>query len=296
MIEIEGTLFTTSPLHITDASQDRRIESGSQTMPMTSTQTLTVVGSADEGGKTPVRRVPVIPSNSLRGRIRRAGVDVLMDAIRDRGEPAPNLPTYHTLCAGTADGRPAKGAAVNLDRRHHQMEHPFIGLFGGGPEMVESRFMTDTAWALVPETVENLDVPASCENDVVDPMGRENRLPLTQTIFFRRIDDVLSFSDPQASDRIENYREAAQEWLDSQRRDTSNGDGEENQHRDSSNGGGEENQRGPRIQGWNAMEVVLAGLPFSFRVGTKTNSNPVQDGLLLASMERFVERYPQLGG
>ncbi|ADC73188.1 CRISPR-associated protein, Csf2 family (plasmid) [Thioalkalivibrio sp. K90mix] len=278
MIRLEGTLYTTSPLHITDASQDRRIESGNSTMPVTGTQTLTVVSRDPDSGETHTRRVPVIPSNSIRGRIRRAGADVLMEALKAKGENL-TLPAYHTVCAGTADGRPDKGSSVSLSALHQRREHPFIGLFGGGPEMVESRFLTDTAWALVPETVASIDVPAACEDAVVDPMGREKRLPLTQVIYFRRMDDILQFSDPKAAERIEDYETAAQEWLDNQRT-RSNGDEE----------------RGDRVQGWNATEIVLAGMPFSFRIGTTTSSSEVQDGLLLAALERFVERFPNLGG
>lgn len=277
MIQIEGTLYLTSPLHITDASQDRRIQSGDKTMPVTSTQTLTVVTRDMDTGETRTRRVPVIPSNSIRGRLRRAGADVMMEALKTQGEKL-TLPAYHTACAGTADGRPDKGSSVSLQNLHARREHPFIGLFGGGPEMVESRLITDTAWALVPETIENIDVPAACEDAMVDPMGREKRLPLTQIIYFRRMDDILQFSDPNAQDRIQDYETTAQEWLDKQRARTP------------------DDERSDRVQAWNATEIVLAGMPFSFRVGTTPSSNDIQDGLLLSSLERFVTRFPTLGG
>ncbi|WP_265283437.1 type IV CRISPR-associated protein Csf2 [Verminephrobacter aporrectodeae] len=133
---IHAFLQTLSPLHITSPESARmKIEDStvvygeSVGIPLNQVQRINVQGL---GGAT--RAIPVIAANNLMGRMRRHGATKVLDALRRKGEKVA-MSTYSALQCGAATGKP-DGRDVLFTEYREASNHPYIGLFGGGPRMM----------------------------------------------------------------------------------------------------------------------------------------------------------------
>ena len=86
----------------------------------------------EAGGST--RQVPVIAANNIMGRLRRHAAHHLLDAIKAKNERI-KIGTYMGLQCGAVTGNP-DGRDVTFDEYKETRQHPYIGLFGGGPRMM----------------------------------------------------------------------------------------------------------------------------------------------------------------
>ncbi len=117
MLKVTAILQTISPLHIASPESARvKVEKGiilrgagnvPGTAACTATQTHNILLTKGqiEDGQHPSRSVPIIPSNSIRGRIRRAAAFVIKEHLLKRNEKL-TLDAYHTLMSGSPNGYP----------------------------------------------------------------------------------------------------------------------------------------------------------------------------------------------
>lgn len=133
---VHGFLRTLSPMHITspesarlDVATMKVVYGDSMGIPLNQVQKLNVV---EMGGNS--RAVPVIASNNIMGRLRRHGASKVLDVLRAKGEKV-SISTYSALQCGAATGRP-DGRDVLFPEYREARNHPYVGLFGGGPRMM----------------------------------------------------------------------------------------------------------------------------------------------------------------
>jgi CRISPR type IV-associated protein Csf2 len=225
--KIEGMLQLTSPLHVA-APGDRVIDLGSlypsygradtAHMNLTGTTHCPLALSEDEmlsegidtarPNETSRERgivyLPVFPANDARGRLRRVAAEELFRIVKSRGERL-SLETYHGIICGAVTGQLNKESTFDLALQSGK--HPFLGLFGGGPRMVNSSYQVQTFWPITSTTIKCRLVPAHYEDKKI-PAVR-----LTRAMFYRRIDDALVFSNGQTELIVQEYSKGVANWI-----------------------------------------------------------------------------------
>ena len=163
-----------------------------------------------DGAKNPNDRgmvyLPIFPANDARGRLRRLAAAEVFNVLASRGEKL-TLETYHGMTCGAVTGQPNK--LVTFDLAVKASRHPFLGLFGGGPRMVQSSLRVNTLWPIISVTTKAGLVPLYYEDEkVLVGLSR-----LTRAMFYRRIDDALAFSDGQSELIVKEYSIAVTDWM-----------------------------------------------------------------------------------
>lgn len=153
-------------------------------------------------------RYPIIPANTLRGRLRRMAAERIFAAIRSKGERL-SLDAVHVLTCGASSGRP-EGGPTSLDDRDIQVAHPYFSTFGGGPKLFRSGFQVASALPVNRVTIDEGYVPVSQE-----PYATTQTR--TSDFFFgthiRRGDDVLDFVPDLDDTLIANYPAVMKQWI-----------------------------------------------------------------------------------
>lgn len=236
--QIAGILKLTSPLHVATPGQriinldDLSIRSGNadgdKKLNVTPTTHYPLALSEDEmlnhglqqtqdaensdaapSPGSPDRSIfylPVFPANDARGRLRRFAADQIFDLLKARGQQI-SLGTYHGMTCGAVTGQPNKEGDFDLAVKSGT--HPFLGLFGGGPRMVPSCLQVNTLWPVLSTTISAGLVPLRYEDEKINIRPWK----LTASMFYRRIDDALVFSDGHAELTIKEYSSAVAEWI-----------------------------------------------------------------------------------
>ena len=271
MISIEGTLRTTSPLTIA-APGDLKISLTGQRsrtgFPCTQVSRLALPAFGDMRGAD----VAVIPANTLRGGLRRAGAALVEDALIARGEKI-DMAALHVLRCGTPYGHPDK-ANPNLTEIAESKAAPIIGVWGGGPRMIAGALRVDTGMPVVAATIDRGLVPLALASLRADG-------PITTYLWLRRADDVATFVNHERSMQVvKDYGPALDAWqtLIGQQADAGDAETDEDEQADSG--------KFRALAGFNAFEVVLPGVAFAVRYDIDTD-HLANVGFLLLALERF---------
>jgi CRISPR type IV-associated protein Csf2 len=220
--------------------------------------------------------LPVIAANNIAGHLRRAARDLLTDALKAKGKKI-DLPTYSAISCGAVTGKPDQ-RDLTFAEYCETREHPYLGLFGGGPRMLKRRAKVHNALPVIEALrQESLTIP--------HPTGAGRPVALnakmTGAWAFRRNDDIASLADvPQMEDCIENFHEALRA-----RQALIMADNEKKKN----------DEKGSRYSTltWSAFEFVLPGLDFDFTIDL-IGQTPAQIGMFLKSLEIFAN--DELGG
>lgn len=308
--KIDGTLRLTAPYHSSipgkayynpDTRQFSR-DVASEAFPCTRTNRLPFIpfsngGDSDESdgergataGRSGAVNLPVIAANSLRGALRRIAAGLVYEILIARGEVL-SLETYYAMQTGASSGQPESSRVFYLNKERESSAHPFLGQFGGGPQMKESKLRIAYGWPVLPMTQAGGLVPENIE------VGVSDKQRLTDMVCFSHVDDLLRFSDPRAASIIREYPKALTDWIDrvmvnskqrkEKRKRKDSGSGEEE-----ANGEPQNDVKKLDLRGLYFHEVVVPGVSFyvSFRLDASTCGLPAL-GLLLHSFASFAER------
>jgi len=206
-LTIKAVLKTTSPMHITGAGSYRfnpatgyvvpeTAENSKSMTPCTPIQRMWVVG---ENGP-----VPVIPANNIAGRLRRHAAELVLKAIVAKGEKV-SLQAYSSLMCGAVSSAPDK-RDLSYAEYKKSAEHPYLGLFGGGPRMLprKVRVMNGVPF--------RDNIILAMENQMHPNANKylENT-HITMAWTCRRNDDLMELVNvPLQESSIENYLEEIQ--------------------------------------------------------------------------------------
>lgn len=275
-IRINAILKTLTPLHIaapgafrlnTDTGYVEFESAGNKDSmtPCTGIQKLRVAGS--NGNIS----MPVIAANNIAGRLRRHAAELVLKALRAKGQKV-SIQAYSSLTCGAATGAPDSRDLSYAEYRQ-SADHPYLGLFGGGPRMLSRNVRVMNALPVSEETaalMENLTHPRA--RDYQQEVNR-----LTQAWTFRHNDDLMSLSNvPLQEDSIENYVEAIQA-----RQATIMTEKESGRSKTST-------------LAFSSLEFVIPGTHFDLAFDLDV-ANEAQIGLFLMSLDSFVSK-ERMGG
>ena len=308
MFQISGILTTLSPLNIADPSQGRvdldgRFVPGDKGFPCVRTRHAPfpavfapapidqgdddgfddldanddakkpeAMKSADDRRKAPLVNVPVVPANSLRGRLRRYAAREYYNVLIERGQRL-SLDAFAVMQCGAAAGAP-DGVPPNFEEVRAAEADPYFGLFGGGPRMFRSNLRCDDAIAVC-------EASASFVPESAGAFMNQGRL--TEVRFKRRNDDVAAFNDVETQQAIiEDYEAAVGRHQDASAK-TRAARGKKDED--------DEAVRG--VQSFHAVEAVRRGVNFALRFDI--DGSHAHLGLFLRALARLLDAQ-RLGG
>jgi len=289
---IEGPLTIVSPLHISmpgDARFDprtNRMRMGGDTigLPCTLTRSISVLsGGQDQEGRN-VMRIPVIPANGWRGRLRRAAANVIEDHILGN-DGRLNFETYQSMHSGAINGSP-DGVPVRLNEATSIRNHCFLGLFGGGSRMVPSNYKVSNGYPILSHLLDTGVVPQSAGDSAMTVSMNEVWRTLFDYVPLARVDDIMQMRDQDLDSKLDKA-ELQQKMLEEL------GKRAEKKARKGVEGQGEPEDRGPlSLQFLSYSEVVTTGTRFWQKF--TLDATEAQIGLFLLALNRVI-RVP-MGG
>lgn len=223
--------------------------------------------------------VPIMPANSLRHALRERIAQRYLDTFR--GKHTLSLGAYAAMLSGNATGNP-DGAPAPFSVIQKTRQHPFLGLFGGGPRMIEGKLVVDQAIPIISGLQFYLpDAPM----DLALPQGG-----LTEVIFRRRVDPVLKLTE-ERMELIEGVPDSVDEWFQTyysksplvkqakESKPKTNEAGSGDEEESSAVAGEGDSDRG--LTAFNAHEVVVPGVPWLWHIDSKAELTRAQIGALL---------------
>jgi CRISPR type IV-associated protein Csf2 len=288
-LRIDGVLTLLSPLHISDPGEGWRYNPKSGYLiagdssigyPATRTRALEFIleEMRDDDGILPVR-IPVLPANGLRGRLRRCAAREVEDVLLLDHEERMSLNAYQALHCGAVSGTP-RGDAADVATMRAMRSNVFVGLFGGGARMVPSRLRVSNGLAAVTGLVGLGAIP---DGLVGDGIPTRSAFRLFHVVPLVRNDDAGTYRDARAEVVIRDYD---QEMLRAFAEDTQRRQKRKSQAEEVDNGG-DKLQRG--VRAISAIETVAAGTPFYVRFDLP-RATQAQAGLLLMALQRLVRQ------
>jgi CRISPR type IV-associated protein Csf2 len=180
---------------------------------------------------------------------------------------------------GADSGSPNKKGLTQEEVKKAK-EHPVFGLLGGTRRMFRSTLITETANQVSPAAISVGAVPEKYKG-ISFPENESG-----QVIMFRRVDDALSFNDPEAQNVIENYEDAMKTWIE--------GTSDSKKKRKAAKDAGEDVKGGAKIDTWSCMEVIIPGVSFYFNI--EVDSEYEYHGAIVAmGLEKLINQQ-SLGG
>lgn len=205
---IHAMLRTSTPLHISSGLEGffnpttgfatTNKSAPNSSVPCNLVQQMTYVAPGTEFGQA---SVPVIMANNIMGRLRRRAAGHVFEVLKAKGEQI--LPTtYSALMCGAASGNP-DSEEPSFDQLREATEHPYLGLFGGGPKLYRRNVHGFNA---VPHTsiskiaFANIRHPFFDETIHAVPAAMERNL--TRTVIVNRNDDLRELVDLEGASKV----------------------------------------------------------------------------------------------
>ena len=245
---------------------------GKEAMACTATQHREFLTAAN------AERFPFIAANNVAGRMRREAASLVMEALRKKNQKI-SLGSYSILTCGAASSSPDM-EDVSYAEYKRAMNHPYLGLVGGGPKMIKrnmqvfdvlpcNEFLRDQQFSIAHPHEENCRLA-------------KNGYELTAVACFKRGDDIRSMLNvDQMEAMIENFddemRDRAEEMLKDKK-------GKEE---------GLKNTVRSSTVTWSSFEFIKPGADFDFTIKLNKNTD-AQIGLFLLSLENFAQKH--IGG
>jgi CRISPR type AFERR-associated protein Csf2 len=294
-VNIQGTLTLTSPLHVaapgdavcqfpTDRAPSRfrfgGIQDPNRECPAVRTMFTRKPIPADElvesnGDSKPLPFVelPFIPANSIRGRLRRFAADEIFQAIILQ-EKKITLGTLRGLLCGAVTGQPA--GTCSVEDRLASAKHFYLGLFGGGPRLIQSSLSVCDSYPLIEEAAGV--VPHNL------PLHPIRARDITQARYYRKLEDLADYIRNGSDKVVDNFYAAASEYLAGLEGEQSKRAAE----RAEKPAGEKTKKTGLKFFG--AIEMVIPGVPFSFDLSVDTEFIGLSGlGLLIQSISTFTK-------
>lgn len=283
---IHAFLRTLSPMHIaspesawlnTDTMRMTHVKAPGTT-PCTAVQKMPIPAMSADGGY--IAQVPVIAANNIMGRLRRHGAAHVLDALVARGEKV-SIRTYSAITCGAVTGNP-DGRDVTFNEYRETRQHPYIGLFGGGPRMMRRYVRTYNAVPAMKETEFMFSRFPHPYLDEESHYANVESYRLFGHWTFRRNDDLRDLMDlGRASASIEDFgdeiiKRQALILADRAGKDADDGSASRNS-----------------TKTWSSIEFVVPGIIFPLVFELDVTSQ--QLGLFLSSLDSFSDM-ERLGG
>ena len=246
---------------------------GVSRFPLTRMRTMGVV--ADSGdGEVRVENLPIVPGGTMRNLLRRAMLKHVVEPALRAKEAQLGIGAYAATYAGNSSGNP-DGVPSAFDEVVSMRAHPFIGLFGGGPRMLEGRLMVDS---LYPIHQHALRVIGS------DYINESLKGRITQIVWARRVDPILQLGSAEDASVIAGGVAAVNGWISDLMASTKAKKGKGKKGEEAATEAVEDSARG--LKAFNAHEVVIPGVSWLWRISVD-NPSDAQVGLILLALSKL---------
>lgn len=213
--------------------------------------------------------VPVVPSNSMRNLLRRIILAESIEPALVEKRSKLSIGAYATAYSGNQTGNP-DGVPSSFDEIATMRQHPFIGLFGGGPRMLRGRMSCGHLYPI------HQDALRVIGEEYQDEAAKGS---LTQPVWTTRKDPVEQIVEPEQTEVIDDGVSAVNQWvqatLEAASANKKKGDDSEGETKDA---------RG--LKAMNAHEVVIPGVSWLWRIDLDRPSN-AQLGLVLHALSKL---------
>lgn len=249
---------------------------GASRFPLTRTRTMTVVADSGDSVAKQVS-LPIVPSNTMRNLLRRCMLkEVIEPALRDKSAQL-SIGAYATAYAGNSSGNP-DGVPSSFDEIVTMRSHPFLGLFGGGPRMLQGRLMIDSLYPI--HQFSQRIIGSNYINDSI-------KGSITEIVWTRRNDPVLELGGTDDVAVIAGGAQAANDWITNLLASTKAKKGKPGKQADDSAESPDDNGRG--LKAFNAHEVVIGGVKWLWRINVDRPSD-AQVGLILLALNKLANQ------
>lgn len=249
--------------------------------PYTRTRTMKMIAQSYDGEKK-LAYVPVVPANTMRNLLRRSMLKNILEPSLN-GHVQLSVGAYAAAYAGSASGNP-DGKPSTFDETVATRNHTFLGLFGGGPRMLEGRIKVDTLYPL--HTNASAVVGDGFETELISG-------DITDSVWTRRVDPFTKMVDDNDLALLEGGAESVNEWINewfinvvdkkktSKSKDSKSDDKKEDEKED------EKEDKTPRgLNAFNAHEIVVPGVSWVWRI-TVEQPTDAQTGLILSALSQL---------
>lgn len=286
-IKIFGTITLLSPLHISDpdriyrydpdSGRVRRAQQGGFPCVATRTETFRSALAVTDNNALGNVRLPIIPAQGIKGCLRRFGQKIVEESFLQRGLKM-NAALYQSMRTGAVSGRP-DGNLPPLDVAKARRGHFFVGLFGGGTQIVPGWLYANDARVLADCYLDAGAIPSG----LGEPFSVINAYQLFEGRPTIRKDDLMQGSDADAVNSLADFDEYMLAQID------------EITKRRASKKANEDDDTGSRsLQSISYKETVVGGTEFYFEVGAK-QVNAAQAGMLVEAVGQYLAN-GQVGG
>ncbi|MFK4136681.1 type IV CRISPR-associated protein Csf2 [Pseudomonas luteola] len=286
-MKIEVVLRNLTPVHSSAPGKNTiSIDGAVNTpngMPFTRMRTMRVPVQTEDGILR-TQHVPCIPSNTMRNALRRSMLNFTVFE-QMRGHATLEIGAYAAACTGNASGNP-EGVAASFDETMSIRNNVFLGLFGGGPRMIEGKLSVGTLFPIIKDTARIIG------------NGFEERMVgghILDTVWVRRVDPIERISTDAPEKLISNGHSAIAEWsiknmdikskASEKRSKTAKGEPSEEPAGNNARG----------LNAFNAHEVVIAGIDWLLNVNLQSPTQ-AQTGLVLKGLADIQGTKMQIGG
>jgi CRISPR type IV-associated protein Csf2 len=222
-------------------------------------------------------RLPIIPAQGIKGVLRRFGQKIVEESFGQRGLKM-NAALYQSMRTGAVSGRP-DGNLPPLDIAKSRRSHFYVGLFGGGTQIVPGWLYAKDARVLADCYLDIGAIPSG----LGEQFSVINAYQLFEGRPTIRKDDLMQSADADAVSNVADYDDYMLAQI------------EEISKRRASKKSNEDDDSGSRsLQSISYKETVVGGTEFYFEVGAK-HVNAAQAGMLIEAMGMFLAN-GQVGG
>lgn len=214
--------------------------------------------------------VPIIPSSTIGGLLRRAAAEMLMDSMSQR-DMMLTPDAYNTLTSGSAT---TSLLGASMQGMQIARMDPFLGNFGGTTFMVAAGTVISEGWPILKITESRHMTPTIGDTA---PLLMEDIKDLTRVWQVVRKNDAQGMTDQERLIRIvgeQHLNDYMTEINDKQSKSKARqAEGEVGTKTD--------------LRALNGIETVMSGLSFALRVGIKATT-AAHLGLMILAMQKFI--------
>lgn len=230
--------------------------------------------------------IPYFPINGLRGRFRRAIANRAVNAMVGTQGSLP-LETYIALQSGSSHTQP-DAANASVEEQVRAAEHVYMGVFGGGSRMLNSRYAISDIHPILESTVVHglVQAPSELVQEILDSQvygadGEAKHLKAYQILerrSFIKVDDIVRGNNlVDVSEKVDGGAASVVEYL--------NGVIENQLARKSQKAKGEDVEKKLTLSNILGVESICAGVDMHFRIDVSPDLSTAQVGTLLIALE-----------
>lgn len=238
---------------------------------------LSVASADKESGGFTTKDVPVVPGNTMRNLLRRTMLEqIVLPQIK--GNSMLSIQAYAGAFSGTASSKP-EGVPASMSETVTIRNHPFLGLFGGGPRMIQGRMKVDNLYPIHRDCLRIIG--DGYEEDMVS--GK-----ITDLVWLRRVDPITKITEEDAAEVIQGGVDTAVQWVVDMLAASDANKTKRTAKKEELTESADAEEIAKGLGTFNAHEVVIPGVDWVLQINID-NPTPAQQGMILHAIAKMPE-------